>query len=223
MSTSIPCPSCGGDVSVRLSTAYVACQYCRHILVKSGENYADSGDVSGIAEDMSPFQIGAEGWLDGVHFGLVGRLRMAWKDGFWNEWYAYFDDGRFGWLAEAQGLLAILFEITDLEITKELRSKLKSFESPEHMLGKDVEISSIPLVVSDIKKTECIVVEGETPRVSVLGSPFTAIDFMGRNGEIATSEFIAQPPAHRLFLGNYVRASDLRLGNLREIDGWQRR
>ncbi len=223
MSTSIPCPSCGGEVHIRSHTAYVVCSYCRHILVKTDEHYSDTGEVSGIAEDISPFQLGSEGWLDGVHFGLVGRLRMAWKDGFWNEWYAYFDDGRFGWVAEAQGLLAILFEITDRTVKQNLREGLKRYDTPEAMLGHRIEIDSLPLTVSDIKRAECIVVEGETPRISSLGTPWTAIDFMGPNGEIATAEFVAQPSAHRLFFGNYVRISDLRMTNLRELEGWQLR
>ena len=221
MSTSIPCPSCGGEVLIRSRTAYVVCAYCRHILVKTDEHYADTGEVSGIADDMSPFQLGSEGWFNGVHFGLIGRLRMAWKDGFWNEWYAYFDDGRFGWLAEAQGLLAILFEITDKDVKTNLLEELRRFETPDGMLGHRMEVDSIPLTVSDIKRAECIVVEGETPRLSSIGTPSTAIDFMGPNGEIATAEFVARPPARRLFLGKYVRISDLRLANLRELEGWQ--
>jgi hypothetical protein len=35
---------------------------------------------------------------------------MAWSAGFWNEWHLFLDDGRFGWLTESQGQLAILFE-----------------------------------------------------------------------------------------------------------------
>jgi hypothetical protein len=201
----------------------VVCSYCRHILVKNGEQYGDSGEVSAIADDISPFQIGSEGWFNGVHFGLVGRLRMAWADGFWNEWYAYFDDGRFGWLAEAQGTVAILFDITDPEVTRQVRDQLGHYESPDHMLGGEIVINSVHLLVSDIKKSECVVVEGETPRMSSLGTHYTAIDFMGTGGEIATAEFMAQPSAQRIFLGQYVTMADLRLTNLREIAGWQDR
>ena len=223
MSTSIPCPSCGGEVRIRSYTPYVVCSYCCHILVKSGDQYADSGEVSAFADDISPLQLGTEGWFDGVHFGVVGRIRMAWSDGFWNEWYAYFDDGRFGWLAEAQGTLAVLFQITDPRVKKELIEQLRRYESPDQMLGHEAVVDSVPLVVSDIKKAEYIVIEGETPRMSSLGTYYTAIDFMGTGGEIATAEFIAQPSAQRLFLGKYVTMTDLRLTNLREIEGWQHR
>jgi hypothetical protein len=144
---------------------------------------------------------------------------MVQRRSFW----AYFDDGRFGWLAEAQGTVAILFDITDPEVTRQVRDQLGHYESPDHMLGGEIVINSVHLLVSDIKKSECVVVEGETPRMSSLGTHYTAIDFMGTGGEIATAEFMAQPSAQRIFLGQYVTMADLRLTNLREIAGWQDR
>ena len=36
-------------------------------------------------------------------FTLVGRLQLDYGQGPWNEWYAAFDDGDWGWVAEAQG------------------------------------------------------------------------------------------------------------------------
>lgn len=220
MSKSMPCPSCGGEVLLRSFTPYVVCSYCRHILVKVSDQYKDSGEVSGIAEDMSPFQIGTEGWFRGTHFGLVGRLRMAWADGFWNEWYAYFDNGRFGWFAEAQGTVAVLFENTDAEVQHRFEEELREYRAASKILGKEVIIDSVPLVVSDIKKAECVVVEGETPRMSGIGVTYTAVDMMGANGEMATAEFVVQPSARRLFLGRYIDRAELRLSNLRELEGW---
>ncbi len=223
MAISLSCPSCGGELNLHSYTPYVACTYCRHILVKVDEGYRDTNVVSEIAEDMSPFQIGSEGWFEGIHFGLIGRLRLAWEHGFWNEWYAYFDDGRFGWLAEAQGTLAILFEPKNPQVYRTILEDLQDHDQSFLLLGREVEISSVPFVVSDIKKAESIVVEGEMPRMSPLGTFFTAIDMMGPSGEIATAEFIPQPPARRAFVGRYVGFTDLRLSNLRELQGWPRR
>lgn len=224
MSTSLSCPSCGGEVRLRSFTPYVACSYCRHILVKVGDALQDSGQVSEIADDISPFQIGSEGWFEGVHFGLIGRVRMAWKDGFWNEWYAYFDDGRFGWLAEAQGTLAILFESSDEEVNRAVfDDQLPAVRANPQPLGQSIVIKSAPFVLSDIKRVECVVVEGETPRMSPLGEEFTVADFMGDNGELATAEAVTNPPRRRLFIGRYVGFEELRLENLRELEGWPRR
>jgi hypothetical protein len=83
-----------------------------------------------------------------------------------------------------------------------------------------MEIGSVSVVVSDIKKVECVVVEGETPRISGIGVTYTVIDMMGTNGEMATAEFVLQPPARRLFVGRYVDRAELRLSNLRELEGW---
>lgn len=220
MSTKLPCPSCGGEVTLHSFTPYVVCSYCRHILIKKGDNYEDSGEVSGIAQDMSPFQIGTEGWYQNVHFALIGRLRMAWDDGFWNEWYAYFDDGRFGWLAEAQGTLAVLFENTDTTDQESVQKLIDTSDSPLLLHGKKVVIIGVSMAVSDLKKADCIVVEGETPRLFMAGRRSASVDLMGSDGSIATIEFVGYPRPWRLFTGRYVSFSDLRFTGLRELEGW---
>jgi hypothetical protein len=179
--------------------------------------------VSGIVDDFSPFQVGSKGWFEGIHFGIVGRVRMAWKDGFWNEWYAYFDDGRFGWLAEAQGTLAILFEISDQGVVGAVfDNQLPAVRAHSSPIGQSVTINSVPFVLSDIKRVECVGMEGETPRMSPPGENYTVVDFMGDDGEIATAEALLHPPLRRLFVGRYVRSEELRLENLREVEGWAR-
>ncbi len=223
MSSKLPCPSCGGEVQLQTYAPYVVCSYCRHILVKQAEQYEDSGEVSGIAEDMSPFQIGTEGLYEGIHFCLVGRLRIAWEDGFWNEWYAYFDDGRFGWIAEAQGALAVLFPTSDVEIRQQLREDLNTTHAWTRILGRTFSIEHTCLTVTDVKKATCIVVEGETPRLSMPGRTYTAIDMMNFDGAIATVEFSVENPKGNIFIGRYVSFSDLRFANLRELEGWSLR
>ena len=56
-------------------------------------------------------RVGLEGMYDGRKFRLTGRTQLAHPaGGVWDEWYAAFADGRWGWLSEAQGRYYLLFE-----------------------------------------------------------------------------------------------------------------
>ena len=66
-------------------------------------NLETLGKMADLPEDLSILQIGARGKFEGISFAVIGRLRMSWQEGFWNEWCALFEDQRIGWLAEAQG------------------------------------------------------------------------------------------------------------------------
>ena len=71
------------------------------------------GTMAALPQDMSPFQIGTQGKFDGVGFGIIGRMKLSWENGYWNEWFIVSEDGRKGWLAEAQGFYAVSFEIEE--------------------------------------------------------------------------------------------------------------
>ena len=40
-------------------------------------------------------------------FDVIGRIQMRFEDGFWNEWYLWFEDGSDGWLSDASGQYAV--------------------------------------------------------------------------------------------------------------------
>ena len=99
------CPSCGAPVHVHSATAVtLVCGYCNSLLVRHDDSLTDTGRDSALLEDFSPLQIGTTGSFNQRHFALIGRLQARYDVGVWNEWYAQFDDGSTGWLAEAGDL-----------------------------------------------------------------------------------------------------------------------
>ena len=111
--TDIACPSCGAPVPFRSSLSVSAvCPYCQSLLVRNDLAVEDLGKVAALPRDMTPFQVGTDAYDGDSRITLVGRLRLGWDDGFWNEWFFVSDGGRKGWLAEAQGTFAISFEST---------------------------------------------------------------------------------------------------------------
>ena len=48
------------------------------------------GKVAALPPDLSPLQLGSSGTFRDVGFTLIGRVRLAYDGGSWNEWFALF-------------------------------------------------------------------------------------------------------------------------------------
>src|ERR1051325_11621939 len=102
MANKFLCPSCGGSVNfVNAANLYAVCSYCRSMLLRQGEGLEKIGEMGFLQDDPGVLQLGSGGFEKGNRFSLIGRLRLAWEDGFWNEWLAWVDSGETGWLGEA--------------------------------------------------------------------------------------------------------------------------
>src|SRR4051812_5997896 len=103
MSQKYSCPSCAAElVFYSASSVYLTCPSCRNLIVRHGSNLVNLGKVSDLMDDASVIQPRTKGRFRGRAFDVLGRLRVAWDDGFWNEW-AVDADGKICWLSEAQG------------------------------------------------------------------------------------------------------------------------
>ena len=102
------CPSGGAPVEAHSATAVtLVCGYCNSMLVREDGGIVDSGRDSALLEDFSPLQIGTTGKFFLRDFTLIGRLQVHYDNGSWNEWYALFHDGGYGWLSEAGDLYVL--------------------------------------------------------------------------------------------------------------------
>src|SRR6266542_3211020 len=92
------CPSCGGPITFAIGSSAVGVE--------------DLGKVAALIDTGSPLRRDLPGNYRGVGFRLMGRTQMRHEaGGMWEEWYAAFDDGRWGWLAEAAGKYYITFKV----------------------------------------------------------------------------------------------------------------
>lgn len=208
------CPSCGSEVKFQSSVSVTCvCPACRSLIVRKDKDVEAIGKIAELPDDISPFQIGTQGIYKGTHFGLIGRMKIGWEDGCWNEWFMYTDSGKKGWLEEAQGFLAISFEET---LPDSIRKEL---QSPK--LGHFVTLGGKPFSVADIKETECISSEGELPLVATKGIKSTAIDLISRDGGFASVEYDKEKGDARLYIGEYLEFNQLHFSHLRELPGWK--
>src|SRR5438132_13914555 len=86
------------------------CPYCRSVVARGDRKLEDLGKVAAIAETDSFLSLGLHGRWHDVAFELVGRAQLQHQaGGKWDEWYAAFADGHWGWIAEAQGRIYLTF------------------------------------------------------------------------------------------------------------------
>jgi hypothetical protein len=205
----ILCPACGGELRFRSRVSvFTVCSYCSSMVVRHDLNLETLGKMAELPLDMSPLQVGTRGRYRNKAFELVGRLKIGWEDGTWNEWYALFDDGSDGWLAEAQGFYAMSFEVKDTRNVPPRRAIAP---------GRSVTFAN-EFEVTDIKEATCVGSEGELPFQGPKGRTSTSVDLIGSEGHFACIDY--SDDGVRLYVGSYVEFDDLKLTSLREIDGW---
>ncbi len=178
------------------------------MVVRHDVDVESIGQMAALPPDISPLQIGTTGHIDNQTFSLIGRVRVGYEEGTWNEWYAAFGDGRYGWVAEAQGIFMVTFAIEPLQGIKQSDLSLGSF----------VKIDGDSFKTIDRKRTTCIGSEGELPFVATPGREAWSIDLGGPGNLFASAEF--SDGASRFYSGRYARFSELNFSNLREVPGW---
>lgn len=205
---SYPCPSCGAPLTFRSSfSVYAVCAYCGSTVLRTDRNVSLIGKQADLPDEISPLQVGSKFTYRDQRFELLGRARMGWTDGAWTEWFAQSQQRR-GWLAEAQGFLALSFETP-------LPPALGAAPPP---LGAVIRIGKQDFRVSDIKRATCLGGEGELPFDAPRGRSATYYDMTSAGAAFAGLEIADDE--RRFYLGEYVDFDELKFSDLREVDGW---
>jgi len=207
------CPSCGALLKLR-GTPYGVCQYCQSLLLRNDATYEAVGKVAEVPDDFSPMQLGVQGYFEGKHFALIGRIRKSWEQGSWNEWCALFDDQRVGWLAEAQGDWVMCFE----QPVQSLHNAPPINDIDRIEPGQVWYIGKQAYTVTDAKKVVCDAAEGELSDIDYKGQVLRSVDLRGAGVQFATVEFSARDI--NVFAGRLVDFAECRFSGLRQLDGW---
>ncbi len=98
------CPNCGGPIEFKLGSSLACiCPYCRFSVVRTDQSLEAIGRVADLVPTAPLFSVGDSGSVEGQAFRVGGRLQLDHGQGPWDEWYVELDNGRWGWLAQAQG------------------------------------------------------------------------------------------------------------------------
>jgi hypothetical protein len=176
------CPSCGGQIEFKIgSSAAVICDHCRTVVARTDRGLEDLGKVAPLVDTGSPLRRDLPGKIRGAGFRLVGRTQMRHPmGGVWDEWYAAFDSGQWGWIAEAQGKYYVT--------VKEPRTNLPPYDMLQ--VGGMYD----GLTVSEIGTATVIAGEGEIPWRVEPNSTYQYADLSGANNRFATIDYSEQPP-----------------------------
>src|SRR5262245_28574408 len=151
----ISCPGCGAPVQFKSAASVMTvCEFCKSTLLKDADSVRDIGKMSEVLEDYSPLKIGTSGQFNSKGFALIGRLQLKYSDGYWNEWYALFDDGSNAWLSDASGQFTFSF-LRKVQTTLPLFEKL--------VVGNVLHLGGQSFVTSDVRTAQCTGGEGELP------------------------------------------------------------
>jgi Domain of unknown function (DUF4178) len=212
------CPACGASISFKIgSSIVIVCEFCHSVVARTDRALEDLGKVAEIADTGSPLDVGLKGSHHGVAFELTGRAQLGHEaGGVWDEWYAAFTDGRWGWLAEAQGRFYLTFEISFPE-----RDAIPSFESLQ--LGQPVASIpvSVPLIVAEKGIARAVAAKGEIPWRLAPNETYAYADLSGQHAAFGTIDYGESPPL--LFIGKEVTLEDLGVAGARAPEREEKR
>src|SRR5918998_47005 len=204
------CPACGAEVLFKTgSSVVVVCEFCHSVVARTDRGIEDVGKVAEVVETGSPLEVGLRGVVRGVAFELTGRAQLQHAaGGTWDEWYAALADGRWGWLAEAQGRFYLTFRIQVPD-----PNSLPRFDQLQ--LGQPVAAipARIPLVASEKGEARLLAAEGEIPYLLTPGETYLYADLSGLEGVFGTLDYGEQPPL--VFMGRETTLDELGLADAR--------
>ncbi len=104
------CLTCGAGLQIdNQFIRTITCRFCgSSFIVRGDEGLDPSGTSASLADYPSRLNVGARGKIRGRAFHVLGRVRYAYDEGFWEEWQIVWDDGAPpDWLEEDEGLWTV--------------------------------------------------------------------------------------------------------------------
>jgi hypothetical protein len=180
------------------------CEFCKTTLLKDAASIRNLGKMSEVLEDFSPLQIGTSGQFGGKSFSLIGRIQLRYTEGFWNEWYALFDDGSSGWVSDGSGQFTVTFP-------KPVNGALPLFD--KLVPGNFLHLGGVSFATSDVRTAQCTAGQGELPFKVGAGYQARVADFRAGD-QFLTLDY--SEPTPRLYLGGAVELAALKPQLLRD-------
>ncbi len=213
------CPNCGAEVIFR-SPALPAriCDYCQATVKRVGDHLEQIGEVAALPFDVSPIRIGTTGEYEGRPFEVIGRVRLGYDMGSWNDWLCLFSDYTHGWLSESDGQFVMVIAQPLEFVRSELIQSLAAGGDAE--IGIRTQIDNNMYVVAEARWAKCISAEGELPFAPETGWEVFNVELKNADGLSANFEREeGEDPA--FYMGRYVTLDELKPKYLRSIHGWK--
>lgn len=199
------------------SSLVSVCGSCRAAVSRKGVALESLGTVAELVPTSSPFRIGMTGKprKGGLRpFRVIGRLQLSTGQGTWDEWHLSFEDGRYGWLAEAQGGFWLMKPLP-------APTNPPAPEFSQLQPAMRLNLGSYGLfTVTDRRQALYVSAQGELPFAATPGAVFMYADLSGADGSLATLDYGDDPGVDAFFVGSPVELADL---GVEGLEGWSER
>ncbi len=195
------CPSCGGTLNITVQTSkMVTCSYCGMISYLNAGNLAMIGQKTFLVDYGSMLKIGKKGKIKDIDFQVIGRLRIDYEDGFFDEWYLNTPQGQ-KWLSEDEGKFVFFHE------SKEINDPIL-YDLLDFPVGKYFNYLNSKLFISEKSTAKINGGEGELP---FQVEPNQKADFVDALFEQKLYSFEFLPKSIELHIGDYININDIKI------------
>lgn len=196
---SIQCPSCGAQLELQYRhSRMVVCSYCGQTSYINAGMVNPAGQKILLSDYGSILSVGKRGKLKGKSFGVLGRLRFNYEDGFWDEWLIWFDGSEYTdyWLQEDEGEFVLFSK-------KTLTGQAPIFENIK--VGTSILVNGFPMFVTEKNNASINGGEGELPFQVIPGEKADYIDGIS-DGKPISIEYM--PGEVEFNMGEPINLSD---------------
>lgn len=166
MAQQLECQTCGAAVQVENQfIRSVTCQFCGASYLVSGEDGLSArGKGIKLADYPSRLQVGQGGVIRGRKFTVLGRVRYAYPEGFWEEWQINWDDGQPpAWLEEDEGYWTLYKR-------ERVRSQIPSHDAVS--VGGSINVNNMNVFVTEKRSGKMVGQEGQFSAVMPISGEF---------------------------------------------------
>lgn len=177
------CPSCGGAIRrENPASRSLSCPYCGQTSHLTDDSLKAVGHQHLLIDYGSMLRVGMRAKLRDTPFSVLGRLRLKYEDGFWDEWYVQLlNSGDMAWIQEDDGSFVLFKQ----------RASLEGLPYESIAVGGFYDISpAYPEVfISSKGRAEVEGGEGELPFAIVPGDPADFVEGIS-NGLLVSVEVL---------------------------------
>ena len=195
------CPSCGAPIPKRFDDSKcLCCTHCGQTSHLLADTLKMAGEKQLLIDYGSMFSIGQQRKIGDLELLILGRIRMDYADGFWDEWFAQsLEDGSPWWLQEDDGSFTLFKKKADLD---------RSISWEQFQVGKTEAIPPLKESVFITAKSRAHVNggEGELPFRIIPGETADFVDGIWKGKEISLEIL---PDEKALYIGKSLSLKHL--------------
>ncbi len=194
------CPSCEGTLNITAQNSkMVTCNYCSMISYINAGNLTMIGQKSFFVDYGSMLKLGKKGKIYHIDIEVIGRLRIDYEDGFFDEWYLNTPQST-KWLSEDEGKFLFFTDSKTLNDPTVLNL-------PQIIVGSFFEFQGLKLFIKEQCNAKINGGEGELPFKIQPNQPVNFVDCLYYQ-KLYSFEFLNEIELH---IGDYIDINHIKI------------